>query len=93
MLAVTEAAGAHLAQLLRKHGAPGEMAVRFVCEGVGIALEMDDERADDTAYLHEGRTVLLLDTRVSELLADDTLDMQGERLTLLNPKDGAPRRP
>ena len=88
MLAVTEAASARLAQMLKQQSMPEEIAVRFVYEGQGIALRQDSERARDTTFQHEGRTALLLDAQVSELLAEDTLDLVGAKLTLQHPKEG-----
>jgi hypothetical protein len=93
MLTVTEAAGAHLAQLLEQRNAPGDIAIRFVCEGQGIALRQDSERPGDTTFQHEGRTVLLLDAQVSELVAAQTLELEGTRLTLELPGDNERRQP
>ena len=39
-------------------------------------------------FQHEGRTVLLLDAQVSEMLAQDTLDFEGKKLTLQHPREG-----
>ena len=88
MLAVTDAAKAHLAQMLNDHGLPEDVAVRFVSEGQAIALKQDAERPGDDVFQHEGRTVLLLDAQVSELLTEDTLDVDGAKLALLRPKEG-----
>jgi len=82
MLTVTEAARARLAQILIENNLPEGTAVRLVCEGQRIALQRDSEREGDTTFDHEGRVVLLLDTEVSELLAEDTLDVEGSGLTL-----------
>ena len=88
MLTVTEAASARFAQMSKQQSMPEEIAVRFVYEGQGIALQQDSERAGDTTFQHEGGTVLLLDAQVSELLAEDTLDLEGAKLTLQHPKEG-----
>ena len=82
MLTVTDAASAHLAQMLKQHDAPEDTAVRLVYEGQGVALRRDRERAGDATFQHEGRTVLLLDAQISELLAKDTLDLEGAQLAL-----------
>ena len=74
--------------MLKQQSMPEEIAVRFVYEGQGIALQQDSERAGDTTFQHEGRTVLLLDAQVSELLAEDTLDLVGAKLTLKRAKEG-----
>ncbi len=87
MPAVTEAASARLAQMLKQQSRLEEIAVRFVYEGNGSALRRDSERPGDTTFQHEGRTVLLLDAQVSELLAEDTLDLEGTKLKLQPPKE------
>lgn len=38
---------------------------------------MDQPRPDDTAFSHEGRNVLLLDSAVAEAMAALTLDARG----------------
>ena len=87
MLTVTEAASARLAQMLDQKGLPDEVAIRFVYEGQGIALHQDSERAGDATFQDVGRTVLLLNAQVSELLAEDTLDVEGAKLTLQHPEE------
>ncbi|MBU0717968.1 MAG: hypothetical protein KJ749_06950 [Planctomycetes bacterium] len=49
---------------------------------------MDSERAGDTTFPDEGRTVLRLDAQVSELLIKDTLELEDAKLTLRQPKEG-----
>lgn len=88
MLTVTEAASARLAQLLDDQGLPEDVAVRFVFEGQGIASKPDSERPGDTTFQPGDRTVLLSDAQVSELLTEDTLDVEGAKLTLEHPKEG-----
>jgi len=82
MLTVTEAASARLAEILKQEEFPEEAAIRFVREAGGLRLQSDNERPGDTTFQHEGRTVLLLDEQVSELLADETLDVDGPKLAL-----------
>ena len=88
MFTVTEAASARLAEILEKKDLSEEVAVRFIHEGGVIRLRSDKEQPGDTTFQHEGRTVLLLDAQVSELLADETLDIEGPGLTLRNADDG-----
>ena len=78
--------------MLKKQNAPEHVAVRFVCEEQEIALWQDGERAGDTTFQREGRMVLLLDARVSELPAAHTLDLEDARLTLQLPGEGEQRR-
>jgi len=86
VLAITDAAGAYLAQLLEKGSVPDELAVRFVAEEEGITMKPDQQREGDSSFEHAGRVVLLLDSETSGLLADKTLDVEssteGARLTL-----------
>jgi len=89
MLTVTEVASARLAQMLEDQGVSEEVAVRFVIEGQGVALRQDTERPGDATFQHDGRTILLLDAEVSELLTETTLDLEDARLTLLHSGEGA----
>jgi len=87
MLAVTEAAGAHMAQLLAEAEAPEDVALRFVHAERGLVVRLDNARPGDETFSHEGRTVLVLDEQVAQLLAENTLDVRdegdGPRLTLV----------
>ena len=86
MLTLTDAAAVHLTELLTAAEAPDDVAVRCVRSEEGLALQMDSERPGDDTFAHEGRTVLLLDSDVSEALTDRTLDVEdsvdGPRLAL-----------
>jgi hypothetical protein len=74
--------------LLKQQRVAENIAVRFVYEGQAIALRKDSERPGDTTCQHEGRTVLVLDARIAELLAKDTLDLADTKLTLTRTKNG-----
>jgi hypothetical protein len=74
MLTVTQAAGAHLAQLLFENDASDDVAIRFVLVGQSLTPKLDNVRPDDVTFDHEGKTVLILDEQLSERLADRTLD-------------------
>jgi Fe-S cluster assembly iron-binding protein IscA len=76
MLTMTEAAGAQLIQMLDDAEAPEGVAIRFVHEDEDVALRLDQPKDGDTTLDHEGRTVLVLDPQLAELLADRTLDVQ-----------------
>lgn len=89
MLTVTEAAGARLAQILGAEDFSEEIAVRLVFEERAITMQPDSERPGDATFQHEGCTVLLLDEQVAQLLTEDTLDVDGEKLTLRGGKDSA----
>jgi len=86
MLTITEAAGSHLADMLTEAEAPDDVAVRFIIQGRGLAMELDNASPDDSTFNHEGRTILVLDEQLSDLLSDKTLDIkdseEGPHLTL-----------
>ncbi|UCF34059.1 MAG: hypothetical protein JSV78_01885 [Phycisphaerales bacterium] len=86
MLSVTDAATEYLAGLLSDAEAPDDMAVRFVYEAKGFQMRTDGEQPGDTTFAHEGRTVLVMEEQVADLLADRTLDVHdagaGPRLVL-----------
>ena len=88
MLTITEAASARLAGILDQRNLPEEVAVRFVHEEGQIQLRSDNEHPGDTTFQHEGRTVLLLDAHVSELLTNEMLDVEGQGLTFRATDDG-----
>jgi Fe-S cluster assembly iron-binding protein IscA len=73
MLNVTEPAGAHLARLLSESDAPEDSAARLVSGQGGLTLQLDTPREGDELFEHDGRTILLIDPNVSELVEDKTL--------------------
>jgi Fe-S cluster assembly iron-binding protein IscA len=86
MLCITEAAGTRLEQLLTTAQVPEEASVRLVNEGGDLKLAFDRPRAEDTALDHNGRTVLVVDPSVAQLLDAQTLDIlqtpEGSKLVL-----------
>lgn len=76
MLAVTEAASGHLAELLTNVEAPQGVAVRFVREEDGLAMSMDNPQSGDTTFDHDGRTVFAVEDEVAQLLTQNTLDIE-----------------
>ena len=52
-----------------------------------MKLRLDKVRPDDATFDHAGRTVLMFNEQISELLADKRLDVEdtdeGPKLTLL----------
>ena len=87
MFIVTEAAGGYLTAVLDNANASEETAIRFVLEGNTLAPKLDNARPGDETFDHEGRMVLMLDTQVSQVLNDSTLDIEatdeGPKLILL----------
>jgi Fe-S cluster assembly iron-binding protein IscA len=86
MLTMTEAAGAHLVDLLGEAEVPEDVAIRFVIESEELTLRLDKERPGDESFSHEGKTVLLVDEEMSSMLTGKTLDVEpsdeGPKLTL-----------
>ncbi|MEX0744829.1 MAG: hypothetical protein WD118_04435 [Phycisphaeraceae bacterium] len=86
MLIMTHSAAEHLRQLLLEADAPEGAAARFVAGPEGLSLHLDKHRTGDETYEHDGRTVLLVDGQIADLLADRTLDVEqtddGPTLTL-----------
>lgn len=87
MLTITETAGAYLAEILKGEELPEDIAIRLVYEEEGLAMEPDNQRPGDTIFEYEGRLVLMLDEHVAQLLADETLDVDGTGLALRSALD------
>ena len=88
MFILTEAAGGYLTAVLDNANVSEETAIRFVLEGNALTPKLDNARPGDATFDHDGRTILVLDEQVSEVLADSTLDIQateeGPKLILLH---------
>ncbi len=84
MLTLTEAGGAQLAKLLADEGSSAVARLLFREDDLDLVLH--DVLPGDVAYDHDGRTVLVLDEQVSQLLEEATLDAKdtgdGTELTL-----------
>lgn len=76
MLTITEGARAHLNEIIIAEECPDDIAVRLVLEDDGIMMALDRQQTDDTTFQHEGRTVLLLDQQLGELLGEEMLDVE-----------------
>jgi Fe-S cluster assembly iron-binding protein IscA len=83
---LTEQALEHLAAALDRAAAGASDAIRLVAGRGGWAMRLDQPGPEDETFDHEGRTVLIVDTRVAEYLEDRTLDVRdteaGPRLKL-----------
>jgi hypothetical protein len=86
MLTVTPAARECLLSRLDERKAAIDVAMRFTRREGGWRLRLDQARPEDTAFLHEGRSVLLLDEAVTKAMANMKLDARatedGPRLKL-----------
>jgi hypothetical protein len=74
MLSVTKPALERLSRKLTRRGVAEGMALRFARQDGRWTLLLGRQSAGDTAFSHDGRTVLLLDKAVSEAMAGMTLD-------------------
>jgi len=87
MFIVTEAAGGYLTAVLDNANASEETAIRLVLEGNTLTPQLDNSRPGDDTFDYEGRLVLMLDSQVSQVLDDSTLDIEateeGPKLILL----------
>ena len=82
MLTVTPAAGAHLVKIMDEESFPVGVAIRIAFDGQGLTMEPDSQRSGDITLEHDGRVILLLDDQINELLAEETLDLDGETLMM-----------
>jgi len=76
MVTVTDAAGAHMAQLLSQVETQKDVVIRLVLDERDIVPMMDQPRIGDTAFSYKGKTVLVLDAFVVQAMAAHTLDVQ-----------------
>jgi Fe-S cluster assembly iron-binding protein IscA len=86
MLTLTQAAGAHLADILAERDCADDIAVRLVCAESRRSLALDGKKTGDATFEHKGRTVLLIDEKAGQLLDGRTVDVKktdtGEQLFL-----------
>jgi hypothetical protein len=86
MFTVTAAALDRLSSKLASKKANDGEAFRFTQRTGGWRLRLDRPRPADTAFSHDGRSVLLLDEAVAQAMAHMTLDARktdsGPRLKL-----------
>jgi len=96
MFTVTAAAEEHLAGMLRDANAPDDVAVRLASERDQLQLRADSAQPEDTTFEHEGRTVLVVDQQVNDLLDGHTLGVEegeaGRRLSLTCDPGEAPQQ-
>lgn len=88
MLTMTDAARKYLFTVLERSNAPDGTAIRFDVEGDTLTSRVDVARPGDATFDHDGRNVLVMDQRVSQLLEGTTLDLQptseGDKLVLVH---------
>ena len=88
MFVMTESAGEFLCAVLDRAQAPQEAAVRFELEGDALISKLDKPRPGDAAFDHDGRKVLVMDERVSQLLSGSKLELEptaeGAKLVIMH---------
>jgi Fe-S cluster assembly iron-binding protein IscA len=86
MLAVTDAASEHIANLLDNRETETDAVVRLVVQDEGLTMVLDSANPDDVTYDHLGRTVLVMKPDLAEQLDGKTLQVEQSegdaRLTL-----------
>ena len=87
MFTMTETAGEYLTTVLDDANAAEETAIRLVIEDNTLMPKLDNARPGDATFDHEGRTVLVLDEQMTQVLAESRLDVsateEGPQLVLL----------
>lgn len=77
MVTLTEAARAHLVQILDQIEAPSNMTIRFVpTDANQLIVYLDYIRSGDTTFVHDGKVVLVLDAQVAQALTQSVIDLQ-----------------
>jgi hypothetical protein len=88
MFVMTESAGEFLCAVLDRAQAPQEAAIRFELEGDALISKLDKPRPGDAAFDHDGRKVLVMDERVSQLLSASKLELEptaeGAKLVIMH---------
>ncbi len=75
MMTVTDRALSQLSRMLDEADLSEGAAARLVVDDQGCpGIHPDTERAGDSIWEHEGRTVLLVDEQVAESVDERTLD-------------------
>jgi len=87
MFTMTETAGEYLTTGLDDANVAEETAIRLVIDGNTLTPKLDNAHPGDATFDHEGRMVLVLDARVTQVLAESMLDVtateEGPQLVLL----------
>lgn len=86
MFRVTEAAAAHLAELLNNSETPDDVALRLAVDGESLTFQLDTKDEADRTFSHEERTVLVVNADLADVLVQFELAMEesedGPRLSL-----------
>jgi hypothetical protein len=91
MFKVTDAATAFVADELDRLETPARV-VRFCLATDGLHMRLSNAQSGDTQFVHQGRTVFVVDDDLAERLAGRTLDVKetadGVKLSLGEPRPG-----
>ena len=75
MLTLSYVASEHLALMLAQAVAPDDAVIRLVVKDDKIGFTIDTIQPGDATFDHAEKTVLAIDEQVSELLANNKLDV------------------
>ncbi len=75
MLTVGHAASEFLDQMLSDDAVSDDAVMRVISRDGGFGLEIDTVQPGDETFAHSEKTVLAIDEQVSELLANNKLDV------------------
>ncbi len=75
MVTVTYTASEHVAYMLSVHQAGKDVVLRIKLTNGGIEMQPDMIRPGDETFDHNGKVVLGLDQRISQLLGNKTIDL------------------
>jgi len=88
MFTVTDEAHIFLARLIESKDYSAEVAVRLLAGEEGVELVADGERVGDSVFEYEGRAVLFVDRKVTDLLVDQCLIVDGLGLQFRRQPEG-----
>ena len=78
MLTVTYTAGEHIAYMLSEHEVRDDVVLRIELTKGGIKMQPDKMRPGDETFDHNGKVVLVLDQKASQLLGNKTIDLMSD---------------
>jgi hypothetical protein len=92
MFTLTDAAYARLDAIVDEKQLDEGTATRIIHDDSVLAMRWDNELPGDSAFEHEGRTVLLLDELVVNILKNETLDVDRQGFKLRRNPNGLQNR-
>ncbi len=75
MVTVTYSAAEHLAYTLSEHEVRDEVVLRIKFTKGGVEIQQDKMRPGDETFDHNGKVVMVLAQKTSQLLGNKTIDL------------------